>query len=330
MAMREAAFLKANAEKWKQFERLIRARDRADPDLLADLFVQVTDDLSYAKTFYPNSKTTQYLNGLAADVHQAIYKNRKEDRRRFVAFWRDELPRVMAASRRELFVSFVVFALSVFVGALSAAGDGAFVRLILGDAYVNMTLENIAQGDPMAVYKQARELDMFLAITFNNVRVAFLAFALGLVASFGTGYILFSNGVMLGAFHYLFYEHQLLGPSLLVVYIHGALEISAIVVAGCAGLVLGNSILFPGTYTRTQSLLMGARRGLKIIVGLVPVFVAAGFLEGFVTRHTGMPAVVSLAIILGSLAFVLWYFVLYPYRCQLPSLSAGAATWATS
>ena len=193
-----------------------------------------------------------------------------------------------------------------------------------------MTVANIERGDPMAVYKQAHEMDMFLAITFNNVRVSFLAFALGLLASFGTGYLLFSNGVMIGAFHYLFYEHQLLGPSLLVVYIHGALELSAIVIAGCAGLVLGNSILFPGTYTRTQSLVRGARRGLKIVVGLVPIFVAAGFLEGFVTRHTDMPAALSLAIIAGSFGFILWYFVLYPFRCTQPSTSASGATWATS
>lgn len=324
--MREVAFLKANADKWKRFEQLVRSPQGADPDRLADLFVQVTDDLSYARTFYPGSKTAQYLNGLAAEVHQALYRNRREDRRRFATFWRDEVPRAMADSRRELLVSFLVFVLSVGVGALSAAGDGTFARLILGDAYVNMTLANIERGDPMAVYKQAHELDMFLAITFNNVRVSFMAFAFGLLCSFGTGYVLFQNGVMVGAFHALFFEHQLLGPSLLVVYIHGALELPAIVIAGAAGLVLGNSILFPGTYSRGQSLLRGARRGLKIVVGLVPVFVAAGLLEGFVTRHTDLPLAASLAIIAGSFGFILWYFVLYPLRCNPPSSSAAGAT----
>jgi uncharacterized membrane protein SpoIIM required for sporulation len=328
--MKEVVFLKVNAEKWKRFEQLLQAPRGTDPDQLADLFVQVTDDLSYAKTFYPNSKTTQYLNGLAAEVHRAIYRNRKEDRRRFVSFWTHELPQVMAGARTELLVAFLVFAFSVLVGVLSAAGDGTFARLILGDAYVNMTLANIEKGDPMAVYKQMQALDMFLAITFNNVRVAFLAFAAGLLASFGTGFILFQNGVMLGVFHTLFHAHRLLGPSLLVVYIHGALEISAIVIAGAAGLVMGNSILFPGTYTRGQSFLNGARRGLKIVVGLVPIFVVAGFLEGFVTRHTDMPLALSLAIIVGSLGFILWYFVLYPFRWKQPSPSASGGTSATS
>ncbi len=320
--MREVAFLRQNAEKWKQFEALLRQKRRADPDRLADLFVEVTDDLSYAKTFYPQSKTTRYLNDLAADVHKALYKNKREDRSRFLAFWHVEVPLAVRAARREMLLSLAFFLLAVGIGVISALRDDGFARLILGDAYVNMTLENIAEGDPMAVYKQANELDMFLAITFNNVRVSFLAFAMGLLASFGTVYVLFVNGVMLGAFHTLFYEQHYLLPSLLVVYIHGTLEISAIVIAGGAGLVMGNSLLFPGTYTRRQSFMRGARRGVKIVVGLVPVFVLAGFLEGFVTRYAEMPLPLSLLIIFGSLGFVLWYFVWYPFRLSPPQTHA--------
>ncbi|MFQ5571288.1 MAG: stage II sporulation protein M [Rhodothermales bacterium] len=311
--MQEVAFLRQNADKWKQFEKLLHERS-ADPDRLAELFVEITDDLSYARTFYPESKTTRYLNGLAAEVHQAIYKNKREDRSRFLTFWTVEVPEAMAASRREMLLSLALFALSVGIGVISALNDDGFVRLILGDGYVNMTLENIEQGDPMAVYKQANEVDMFLGITFNNVRVSFFAFVMGLLGSFGTAYILFRNGVMLGAFHALFYQQDYLWSSLLVVYIHGALEISAIIIAGGAGLVMGNSILFPGTYSRRQSFMRGARRGVKIVVGLVPVFIAAGFLEGFVTRYTGMPLPLSLLIIAGSLGFIFWYFVVYPLR----------------
>ncbi len=323
--MREVAFLRQNAEKWKQFEALLRRKRRADPDRLAALFVEITDDLSYARTFYPESKTTRYLNDLAADVHTAIYKNKREDRSRFLTFWQREVPQAVREARREMTLSLALFLLAVGIGVISALGDDSFARLILGDAYVNMTLENIEQGDPMAVYRQANELDMFLAITFNNVRVSFLAFALGLLASFGTAYVLFVNGVMLGAFHTLFYQQDYLLGSLLVVYIHGTLEISAIVIAGGAGLVMGNSLLFPGTYTRRQAFMRGARQGVKIVVGLVPVFILAGFLEGFVTRYAEMPLPLSLLIIFGSLGFVVWYFVLYPLRFN-PSRRHGSGT----
>ena len=202
----------------------------------------------------------------------------------------------------------------VAVGALSAAFDDTYVRLILGDAYVNMTLENIESGDPMAVYKKMNQMDMFLGFTLNNVMVSFYAFVAGILFSVGTVYVLLQNGIMLGVFHYFFYERGLILPFLLSVYIHGALEISAIVLAGGAGLVMGNSILFPGTYPRLTAFRRGAQSGMKMVLGLVPLFIVAGFLEGFVTRYTTMPLPVSLLIIGGSFAFVIWYVVLYPAR----------------
>jgi len=321
--MREAAFLRQNADKWKQFETLLAQSKRTDPDQLADLFVQLTDDLSYARTFYPKSKATQYLNMLAMRVHQAIYRNRRERGNRFITFWKEEVPGVMWEARREILYSFIFFVLAIAIGALSSANDPTFVRLILGDSYVNMTEQNIDKGDPMAVYKQMEEVGMFAFITFNNIRVSFMVFIMGLLFSVGSVYMLFQNGVMLGAFQYFFHERGLLLTSVLSVWIHGTLEISAIVIAGGAGLVMGNSILFPGTFSRRESFLRGARRGLKMIVGLVPVFITAGFLESFVTRYTEMPVVLSAAIILGSLAFVVWYFVIHPRRLYGGEAEAG-------
>jgi uncharacterized membrane protein SpoIIM required for sporulation len=153
---------------------------------------------------------------------------------------------------------------------------------------------------------------MFLGITLNNVRVSFLAFAFGLIASLGTLWILFTNGIMLGAFFGFLYRSGVIGESMETVWIHGTLEIFAIVVAGSAGLVVGNSILFPDSYSRTESFKRGARDGLKIVIGLVPIFIVAGFLEGFVTRYTGMPVALSYFIIGASVVFIVWYFFLYP------------------
>jgi hypothetical protein len=81
-------------------------------------------------------------------------------------------------------------------------------------------------------------------------------------------------------------------------------------------LVLGNSILFPGTHKRLDSLKRGARDGLKMMVGLVPVFLAAAFLEGFITRYSRMPVWLSIFILLSSLFFIIWYFVVYPIRLE--------------
>ncbi|MFC5410483.1 stage II sporulation protein M [Larkinella bovis] len=314
--MREAVFIKKNTEKWKAIEREpVTQNDRADPDVLTDHFIELTDDLSYARTFYPSSPVTRYLNGLAATMHRRLMRNKREDRNRFVQFWTLELPLLFRRSHRLLLVSFVVFLVAAALGWLSAANDELFVRLILGDEYVNMTLENIRKGDPLAVYKSRGQADMFLTITVNNIRVAFMAFVLGLFASFGTIAVMFQNGVMLGAFQYFFYERGLLLPSVLTIWIHGTLEISAIVIAGCAGLTVGNSLLFPGTWSRLESFKRGTKQGLKIVIGLVPVFIMAGFLESFVTRLPLHP-VASSAIILSSAAFIIWYFIWYPIQLE--------------
>lgn len=305
--MRESLFVKRNTDKWRTIEQ----QPSTDPDELTERFVELTDDLSYARTFYPDSNVTRYLNGLAAQMHRGLMQNRRDDRSRFITFWQYELPLLFRQSHRLLALSAGIFLAACVLGWVSAAHDNTFVRLILGDQYVNMTLENIKKGDPLGVYDSNDQATMFVRITLNNIYVAFRTFIFGLFASFGTVAMLFYNGVMLGSFQYFFYERGLLLDSVLKIWIHGTLEISAIVIAGCAGLTVGNSLLFPGTYSRLDSFKRGVRQGLKIAVGLVPIFIMAGFLESFVTRLT-LPPVVSGSIIGISAAFIGWYFVLYP------------------
>lgn len=310
--MKEVLFIKHNAQGWKYIEAVIAGKERISPDDLADQYIRLTDDLSYARTFYPDSRTTQYLNGLAGKIHQLIYKNKREHRGRIWAFFKYEMPMAAGAAHGKLLLSFIIFSIAILIGVVSAAENDAFLRVILGDGYVEQTISNIKSGDPMGVYKSAGAFDMFIQIMFNNVRVSFLAFVMGIFLSVGTAYLLFFNGIMLGAFHTFFHQYNLLYDSLLTVYLHGALEISAIVIAGGAGFCLGNSILFPGTYSRLESLKRGARQGIKIIMGIVPIFVVAAFIEGYITRHDDMPLWLNLLIVLGSFAFIIGYFVLYP------------------
>lgn len=312
--MREAAFVKQHKERWLLFEDVLSKKQQISPDKLSDLYIEITDDLSYAKTFYPNSNTVKYLNSIASDAHQKIYTNRKEGKNRIIGFFTNEFPLEFYKYQKQLFITFLVFAFFVLVGAFSASEDGDFVRLILGDAYVNKTLENIEKGDPMAVYKQAGEMKMFLGITLNNIRVAMYAFLLGILFSVGTLYIMMQNGIMLGSFLYFFYDKDLFWESTRTIWIHGTIEISVIVIAGCAGLVLGNGLLFPGTYSRLDAFKKSVKAGLKIMISTIPFFIVAGFLEGFVTRHTEMPDWFAVLIISISLSIIIFYYVIYPIQ----------------
>lgn len=312
--MKEILFIRKNIEKWNWTERLATEVEVGAPDEVADAYIDTTADLAFAYTHYPQSRITLYLNNLAAVLHNALYRNKRESRKRLITYWTEEVPLTMWQERRMLYLSILIFMVSVLIGVVSQLGDPDFCRTILGNGYVDMTIENIEKGTPMAVYGDGSEGVMFLGITFNNIGVAFRAFIMGIFTSIGTGMMLFYNGVMLGCFEAFFAQRDLFGESFLAVFLHGTLEISAIMVAGAGGLCLGSGLLFPGTYSRPVAFRRGAKRGLKIVVGTVPLFVVAGFIEGFITRHTEFPDGLRLAIILASLAFVVFYYFVLPYR----------------
>ncbi len=312
--MKEVVFIRQNIEKWRQTERIVETASTQSPDRLADVYVDITSDLAFAQTHYPRSRITLYLNNLASSLHNELYRNKREKWSRILTFWHTEVPLAVYGARRELLCSFLVFLVSALVGVVSQLGEPDFARFILGDYYVEMTIDNVERGDPMAVYKGMDEGLMFWGITVNNIRVSFLCFAAGLFTSIGTGWLLFGNGVMIGAFQTFFAQQGLLGESMLAIWLHGTLEISAVIIAGAAGIAMGNGWLFPGTYPRLTSFRLAARRGMKIVMGTVPVFVVAGFIESFLTRHTDAPDALRLGLILLSLAFILYYYIYLPKK----------------
>lgn len=308
--MREGQFIKKNKDRWEGYQQ----HAAENPDELAKRFTYLVDDLAFAKTFYPGSHTSRYVNGMAAKIYLDIYKNKKEKSQRFITFWTTELPLILYRYRRTLLFSFVFFIVFLLLGIIASSIEPDFIKTVLGPEYVEMTEQNIAAGDPFGVYKKEDSFTMFLFIAWNNIRVALIMFGSGILFGAGTLFFLFKNSLMVGVFEFMFYKHQLGVSFFLVVFIHGTLELSAIVIAACAGFILGGSVLFPGTFTRLHALQMASRDAVKIIIGLIPVFIVAAFFESYVTRHTGMPVLMSLFILAASLAFILFYFVFYPTR----------------
>ena len=289
-----------------------------DADALAENYIILSEDLSYARTFYPESQVIRYLNYLINLYQVNIYGYQSQERKGLFSFWKTTFPALLYEHRRTLQFAFLFFFVAVFIGVFSTLKEETFVRLILGDAYVDRTLDNIARGTPMGVYNSSGEMDMFFSITLNNIKVSFVAFVFGVFLSAGSLWILFTNGIMVGAFQCFFFREGLLLHSALSVWAHGTFEITSIVLAGGAGLVMGNSFLFPGTYSRRESFKTGALKGIKIIVGLLPFFVIAGFIESFVTRYADYYPLVGACVVLLSLGGVISYFVLYPYYLHKP------------
>ncbi|NMH25221.1 stage II sporulation protein M [Flavobacterium solisilvae] len=311
--MREVAFIKQNKEKWLDFEQAIFGKSIKNPDEMASLYIHLVNDLSYAQTYYPKSKTVVYLNYLASQIYQKIYKTKREEKNRFVYFYKTEVPLLVYQYKRYLLYAFVLFFTCVGIGVISAKYDDNFVRLILGDYYVNMTLDNIKDGNPVAVYKSGSNWGSFIGITLNNLFVGLKCYIYGIFGGIGTFVVLIQNCIMLGSFQYFFYQQGVFWESVQGIWIHGSMEIFAIVIESACGFILGASILFPRTFSRLNSFKIGFKDSLKIFLGTVPFTIAAGILEGFVTRYSlEMPNWLNVFIILSTLSLISFYFLIYP------------------
>ncbi|MBK8623317.1 MAG: stage II sporulation protein M [Saprospiraceae bacterium] len=312
--MTESEFIKQNIEDWRKFEASLQSTN-IDADELGRLYSKISGDLSYAQTHYPRRGIRRYLNQLLGNIFSKMSVAPKRDFIKTIAeFYTITVAGIIVHYRQSFYLSLVIFVLSVSVGIYSTLTYENFPLSILGPEYMATTETNIQNNDPMAIYKSQSSSFMFLAITLNNIKVAFLAFVMGTFSMLGTFYVLIKNGIMLGTFQTFFYTKGLLVTSFLTIWIHGTIEISSIVIAGAAGIVLGKRIVHPGTYTRSQSIKTGALHSFIILMSTVPLFVIAGFLEGYVTRYTGLPDIAKISIILCSLFLVLYMYVYLPYR----------------
>lgn len=308
--MREALFIKKNKDRWLKNQHT----PSADPDEMAQDFTQLVDDLAYAKTFYPSSKVTRYINSEASKVYLSIYKNRKEESSRLVTFWKYDLPLTIYRHHRTLLFTFVVFVLFFSIGFFVSMKDQSLPAIFFGQDYVSETQSNIEKGNPFGIYEHGNPFWMWLGIMINNIWVSMRIFVYGIFLGLLTLWQLGREAARIGIFDQMFTAKGMGLKFWLVVFVHGTLEITAIIIASAAGIVLGKSFLFPGTITRMQSFKNAARDGVKIMVGLVPIFALAAFFEGFITRLYNDVPLLTTIIFSVSILFVIWYFIIYPVR----------------
>jgi uncharacterized membrane protein SpoIIM required for sporulation len=308
--LREALFIKKNKDRWQKNQQA----PSADPDEMAKEFTQLVDDLAYAKTFYPSSKVTQYINAQASGIYLNIYKNRKEESNRLVTFWKYDLPLTIWKHRKVMLFCFLVFAIFFAVGFFVSSKDENVARSFFGDGYVNHTIENIEKGNPFGIYEHGNPFLSWMGIMINNLVVAFRMFASGVFAGIPTVFDLSKTAAMVGIFDQFFAAKGLGIQFFLVVFVHGTLELTGFIIAAGAGIVMGKSFLFPGTIKRLSAFKQGAKEGVKIMIGVIPILVLAAFFEGFITRLYNDLSILTTIVTSLSVLFVIWYFIIYPYR----------------
>ena len=285
-----------------------------DADDMARDFTQLVDDLAYAKTFYPSGKVTRYINTQASRTYLNIYKNRKEESNRLLTFWRYDLPLTIRKHHGAILFCFIVFVVFWVLGFFITRQDENVARNLLGSGYVEYTQENIDKGNPFGIYEMDHPFVSWLWIMINNIRVSLRYFVEGIFGGVFSVYELSKESARLGAFHEFFAARGYGLQVFLVVFVHGTLELTAIIIACAAGLVLGKSYLFPGTLKRLDAFKKGAKDGVKLLIGLMPVFALAAFFEGLLTRLYNDVSILTTAIVSLSVVFVIWYFIIYPIR----------------
>jgi uncharacterized membrane protein SpoIIM required for sporulation len=284
---------------WNELERLLarsagnglRGFDAADIEALGHEYRQVMSDLAIARRDFPEDQLTLQLNELAARAHLRLYRAPAPSWRGFGHFFWTDFARRFRSARSYLAVS----ALLLF-GPAALAYVGALLDPTLRDALVPAQLRQVMEsGRTWTDIEPALRPGMATLIFTNNIQVAFLCFAGGVLFGLGTTYALLTNGLMLGG---VLGAAQFYGVApLLWAFIspHGYLELTCIIIAGAAGLMLGDALLRPGLLQRREALARAARRAVELVGGAAPILVVAGMVEGFVSPSE-LPIVLKYAI----------------------------------
>ncbi|MEM9691466.1 MAG: stage II sporulation protein M [Myxococcota bacterium] len=290
--MRTVEFRRRREADWARLESMVdrvlkRGLNRlsdAELEELPRLYRGVLSSLSVARKTTLDRALVQYLEALAARSYLAVYAARRS---RTGDLWRalfEEVPRRLRTMKVDLAMSIAITGVGVIVAwTLVSADPGWYFMFVApglaGDRDPSASTEVLRT----ALYEGGGEAGLvnFASSLFaHNTGIALLAAALGFAAGIPTALLLFTNGLMLGAFLQLYASRGLLFPLLGWLLPHGIPEIGAIVLCGAVGLHWGRAVVAPGRFTTAVALGQAGRRGSLIVLSCVGLLALAGVIEG--------------------------------------------------
>ncbi len=303
-------FLESRLAKWRQLEELTaRASKYRLTNLTGEevrefgrLYRRTAADLAVAREEVRDQRLVNYLNHLVARAHGAIYRTESSGFGVFASFFKRDFPRTFRKTFSYTLAAFLVFMLSGALAAAISVADEEFADHIAPHVrhqivnHIDWT-QDINEANPIAS----------TSIQANNITVVFLAFGGGVLVGLGTLFVLISNGLLFGMAMGLCVKHQFWTIPIFV-SAHGVIELTAIFISGGAGFLIGKALLMPGDMRRIDALVTNGLLAIKLMLGIVPMLVIAGIIEGFISPAP-IPPVYKLSVSLLTALLLVLYFV---------------------
>jgi uncharacterized membrane protein SpoIIM required for sporulation len=309
-------WIAARAAKWQELEALlqrvekqgVKSLNATEITTLASLYRSVAADLARAQTNSMSNALLTELQALTTRAYTQVYRgSNRQELSNLLHFYAWELPQTLRSTWAYTAIATGLGILGYSIAVFYAQRDPSFIGMLIPESLIakvrdqqELWMGSILGTEPLAAS----------GIMVNNIAVAFRVVAGGITAGLLTVYTLFYNGLMVGAAAALVGKYGLSFPFWAFVFPHGSLEIPAIFIAGGAGLLIARALLWPGAYRRRDALRIYGIQAAKLVMGIVPMLMIAGAIEGFISPQTAIPAIVK--YLTGSLIFVL--FMLYSLR----------------
>lgn len=324
--MLQREFVAKNKGTWQGLSALLdRAKGSGLSSLSAEqlhdlgqLYRRASAHLSQARSAGFDRQLRDYLNQLAGRAYARIYAARPTRRFSLSRLFVEEIPQIFRKRAAYIAAAFAIFLVGMVGSYVAVRADERWACALATDRSVNIWRTSTETESPPGEYfartaRAAGAANFAALLATNNIQVALRAFAFGMLLGLGTVFLLLVNGAMLGTFFAvgasagkLWFVTAVVGP-------HGVTELSAVFIAAAAGLLLGHAIVDPGDLFRRDALRIAARDAVKLVVGTVPMFAVAAFIEAYVSPQTeGLFAGELPRVLFGLLVgLVFWLYLFF-------------------
>lgn len=315
--MISAHWLEKRRAHWDRLERMLDQSQnqglgsltRMELQELGLLYRQAAADLSTLREDPSGKSYARTLNLLLSRAHNTIYTGQKSSAKGILHFYRETYPQVFRRNLGLVSAACLLFVIGGMAGMLISVTHPQFMHQFLGPRMLETIDQHKMWTDSVVGMKPAASS----RIMTNNMSVSFAAFAFGITAGLGTLYMMVFNGVLMGVVGVACWFGGMSIPLWSFVAPHGVLELPAIFIAGGAGFRIAQGLLFPGLLARRDSVAQAGGEAVRLVLGVVPILIIAGTIEGFFSPSPAIPWQMKF-VTAAAIAIIFFSYLLFAAR----------------